>query len=143
VMTTMRYSHSGHGFDCSLTESVSGLMPSVWLAREMGLSWAKRQFRFADSAGRIITFDPSHEEDTGPGALLIEQASLRQFLRSSGFAVLWLLIGEKMFLGEHSHDRDPHRPQVEVFRSAFILSEDQPEFVLRTVCPLGEPPEIY
>jgi hypothetical protein len=35
--TTMQHRHSGHGFDCSLAESVAGLMPSVWLARQMGL----------------------------------------------------------------------------------------------------------
>src|SRR5262249_44429672 len=68
--TVMRYSHEGQGFDCSLPESVSGYTPSLWMARRMGLSWGRSCFRYVDSAGRIVAFDPSHEE-SGPGAFLV------------------------------------------------------------------------
>lgn len=141
--TTMRYSHSGHGFDCSTTESISGVTPSLWLARRMRLSWGRRRFNFVDHTGRVVAYDPSHEAGGEARGLLIETGAFQRFLRASGLSLVWLLIGEKLILNGSNSYADEDRPVIEVFRQAYTLSGDRIERVSRTVCPLGGKPEEY
>jgi hypothetical protein len=141
--SVMRYSHEGRGFDCSLSESVSGHTPSVWLAIRMGLSWCRVKFRFSDPCGRVVAFDPSHEEP-GPGALLVEQATFRRFLVTHRLSVIWLLIGEKLLSGDElDGPRDREVPRISVFRQVFRLGQDMVEQVEKTICLLGDKPATY
>jgi hypothetical protein len=143
AVTTLRYSHSGHGYDCSLPESVSGYAPSVWLARRMGLTWKRRRFAFGDETGRVVAFDPSHEPEGGPEGLVVERGSLLQFLKGHGLTLVWLLIGEKLLLGDRGFSRHDDRPVVQVFREAVTLTEDEVSPAFRTTCPLGGTPVRY
>ena len=138
--TVMRYSREGSGFDCSLPQAVSGYTPSTWLARRMGLLWGRRRFAFTDRGGRVVGFDPSHEQP-GPGGFLIAEDELRSFLARNGLDLDWLLIGEKMLTGGMDFgpgDRD--EPRVTVFRQAFRLGPGGVELLSRTAGYLGQTP---
>jgi hypothetical protein len=141
--TAMRYLHDGQGIDCSLSESVSGFTPSVWLALRMGLSWSRVKFRFSIGSGRVVAYDPSHEE-AGPGALLIEQAAFREFLTTHQLSLIWLVIGEKRLAGDlQGGPRDREKPRISVFQQVYQLGRDRVDQVEKTICLLGDKPATY
>jgi hypothetical protein len=140
--TVMRYVHSGGSFDCSLTESCSTFTPSAWLARRMQLKWGRRRFEFLGPKGNLLAFDPSVVAG-GPSALVIDQDALLKFVTGSGFALVWLLIGEKLLLSDEPDYRDKH-PRISVFRQVFSMPGDgQPRLESRTFGYLGEHPTAY
>ncbi|MCE9552007.1 MAG: hypothetical protein K8T91_01330 [Planctomycetes bacterium] len=140
--TVMRYLHEGRSFDCSLTEACSGSTPSTWLAQRMQLSWGRRMFTFIDPNNEILAYDPSYETP-GPRAFVFKQEALQKFLNASGLALVWLLIGEKLLIGDEAN-RDKEHPRVSVFRHIFSLSRDHtPELASRTLGYLGQRPTTY
>lgn len=135
--TNMRYVREGGGFDCSLTQTVSGYTPSVWLSRRMGLLWGRKRFAFSDRDGRVVAFDPSHEQ-AGPGGFLIARDRLPRFLEENGLDLVWFLIGEKMLMcGSDFGTSDQGEPRVTVFRQVFRLGPDGVESLVRTAGYLG------
>jgi hypothetical protein len=100
VTTTHRYLAEGGGYDCSLPESVSGALPSVWLAGQLGVMWARRHFR-CSADGRDVTFDPSAEFG-GPPALLICRERLTRFLRERDLTLIAAVVGEKNVYQPHN-----------------------------------------
>ena len=99
VPTAMRYLGGANGYDCSHADSSApgGYMPSVWLARRLGLRWAGRRFDFAGPDGLVAAFDPSHTT-AGPVGLLADRRSLVALLDRAGLALVWLVVGEKHIL---------------------------------------------
>jgi hypothetical protein len=141
--TTQRYSDGGNGFDCSTSDATSGFMPSVWLARRMGLSWGRRRFTYIDPTGLVVAYDPSHERERGPQAFLAEREATLHFLREFQLTVIWLLIGEKLILNGSNRLSEGDRPVIEVFRQAYRLHDSRIKRLLRTACPLGGIPKDY
>jgi hypothetical protein len=140
--TVMRYSHQGRRYDCSLKDSHYGHVPSTWLARRMHLSWGRRKFEFVGSQGEILAYDPSHELDN-LNCFIIDQEAFKQFLRSNQLAVVWLIIGEKLNIGE-MNKRDESHPQISVFRHVFSMSGNQSlSLKSRTLGYLGHRPVSY
>lgn len=140
--TAMRYVHEGQSFDCSLTVPCSGCTPSLWLARRMRLSWGRRGFTFVGPGGNVLAYDPSSGAASSR-AFVVEQEPLRQFLKESELAIVWLLIGEKLLIGE-GHDRSEDQPRVSVFRHVFSLSGDHgPTVDSKTLGYLGQTPTAY
>jgi hypothetical protein len=118
-------------------------MPSVWLARQMGLSWGQRRFTFVDPSGAVVAYDPAHEAGGGGSGLVVAHAPVQNFLRRSGLALLWLMIGEKLILNGSNRLDDEDRPVIEVFRQAYTFDGTRVERVVRSACPLGDPPDEY
>ncbi len=140
AQTVMRYSHEGKGLDCSLIDSITGCVPSIWLAQRMGLRWNLRNFEFVDESGSIVAYDPAFEHH-GPSGFLVEQNAWSHFLRAFDLCVVWLLIGEKMRISER-FDRDD-QPRITVFRHVYALSNNAPSRASRTFCNLGQTPHPY
>lgn len=140
--TAMMYTQGSQDFDCSVDESISGYVPSVWLARRMDLTWGRQGFSFSDRDGKTVAFDPSHAE-RGPGALLVEKGALARFLSSSGLEIVWLVIGEKMLSGDLDDTRDRESIRISVFRQVYRLVDGRIRRVARTMCPLGGAPSPY
>jgi hypothetical protein len=109
----------------------------------MGLSWGRKRFRFVDASGRVVAFDPSHEEP-GPGAFLIEETALLRFLEAHELSILWLLIGEKMLMdGRHDRPEDRSVARISVFRQVYELTAGLEKAVPRTIGLLGSPASTY
>jgi hypothetical protein len=102
--TVADYVRESNVHDCSISETVSGFMPSVWLARRMKLSWAGRHFDFVDSTGTVVAFDPAFHA-SGPPAFLVDARAMNCFLKEHNLTLVWLLIGEKLCLSDGLHDR--------------------------------------
>ncbi|WP_435019111.1 hypothetical protein TA3x_001109 [Tundrisphaera sp. TA3] len=137
AQTVMRYVQGSNDFDCSRKESIPGHTPSAWLARRMGIRWAKKRFQFMNSAGKIIGLDPSHEEP-GPACFLIDSAELIHYLDKSKSALVWLLVGEKLLLNlDGTMDDDRHKPRITVFRRMYHLKGNVIKTVAQTFRYLG------
>jgi hypothetical protein len=55
---------------------------------------------YRDGEGRLRFLDPSAAEP-GPSALLVDRSFLLDFLRRHELAVVWSVLGEKIFIGGH------------------------------------------
>ena len=119
--TSHRYIGEGRGYDCSLTETVSGRMPSVWLAERLNMRWTRKYFRFADQDGRLLSFDPAAEVG-GPGALLVCRNVLADFLRDQRLTLFTAIVGEKNVWSPSGVSQDDLWPGRLVFRR--LLRDD-------------------
>jgi hypothetical protein len=121
--TSHRYVAEGGDYDCSLTESVSGHLPSVWLAERLALRWAHRHFRCVAEDGRLLSFDPAAEVG-GPGALVVCRDALARFLREHRLTLVTGIVGEKNVWNAHGMEfsKDEDWPGRLVFRR--LLRDD-------------------
>jgi hypothetical protein len=103
--TSHQYVAEGGGYDCSLTESVRGHLPSVWLTERLGLRWARRHFRCVAEDGHLLSFDPAAEVG-GPRALLVCREALACFLREQGLTLVTAVVGEKNVWKAHGMEFD-------------------------------------
>jgi hypothetical protein len=76
------------GYDCSIEESINGLLPSAWLVRTMDLHWSGNGLSFADRAGTKVAFDPSAEKP-GPSVLLVSKQHMLDFLSKNNLDLIW------------------------------------------------------
>jgi hypothetical protein len=140
--TVMHYVHEGRTFDCSLTETCSACTPSTWLARHMRLAWKCEGFAFVGPEGTVLAHDPSWE-NAGPSAFLVEKGALEKFLNGPRWVMVWVLIGEKLLLGDET-GRDKERPRISVFRHIYSMSAGRrPKTESRTFGNLGQAPADY
>lgn len=72
---------------------------------------------YRDEEGRLRFLDPSAAEP-GPSALLVDRSYLLDFLRRHELAVVWTVLGEKIFMGGHADAS----PRLE-FSRAHLLDE--------------------
>ncbi|MBE9215044.1 ATP-binding protein [Plectonema cf. radiosum LEGE 06105] len=98
VVTTTQYLREISTFDCSIDDTISALMPSAWLIKNMGLRWSGGKFSFVDAANEIVTFNPSVEE-AGPSACVISKEKLNRFLAENQLEIIWTVLGERMLIG--------------------------------------------
>jgi hypothetical protein len=103
VVPTTTYLRENGTFDCSIDDTISVLMPSAWLIRNMGLGWSGGRFSFVDSTNEVVAFNPSAEE-VGPSALLISKEKLTRFLSENNFALIWTVLGERQLIGGHHRE---------------------------------------
>ena len=107
VVTTTEYLREISTFDCSIDDTISALMPSAWLIKNMGLRWSGGKFSFVDSANEILAFNPLVEE-VGPSACVISKEKLTRFLAENQLEIIWTVLGERMLIGgsnQNSHGR--------------------------------------
>jgi len=101
---TELYSNEASGFDCSVDESYTIILPSKLIIERMGLQWKGVEGSYFNSNGKLVAFDPSVKE-SGPGVLLVDREAFLSFLSDNNYAVLWTILGEKQLVGGgYGHD---------------------------------------
>jgi hypothetical protein len=98
VITTAEYLRESSTFDCSIDNTISALMPSAWLIKNMELRWSGGRFSFVDFKNQVVAFNPSAEE-VGPSAFLISKEKLTHFLAENSFDIVWTVLGERQLIG--------------------------------------------
>lgn len=98
LVTSLDFVHESSGFDCSVDDSIRIRLPARPLAEGMQLNWTGEEGRYNDLSGRLAAFDPSVKLP-GPGALLVRQDALKQYLAANGLELFWTLLGEKQIIG--------------------------------------------
>lgn len=99
LSTTEAYVWEGSGFDCSLDASVRILFPAHEIVKGLRLKQGVVAGTFVDKEGEVVALDPSVSE-AGPSALLVKRKPFLRFLRRNKLEMLWVIIGEKLLLGE-------------------------------------------
>jgi len=92
------YTRETGGFDCSVDETFSIIMPNQFIVKQMGLEWKGYEGKFFDKTGTLIAFDPSVSEK-GLQTLLIRKEAFVSFLNKNEYGVLWTVSGEKQLIG--------------------------------------------
>ncbi|HEY9683446.1 MAG TPA: AVAST type 2 anti-phage system protein Avs2 [Oculatellaceae cyanobacterium] len=80
-------------YDCSTDSKVSFHVPCKWLIDSLKLKW-DRKVGFNSNA-KLVAFDPS-VNSKGSSCLLVNKSALSEFCKTSGFAVVWIVYGEKL-----------------------------------------------
>lgn len=91
-------------FDCSLDETISLNLPRAKLIEPLGLHWTGIGGDFVDAAGVLAAFDPTVQA-SGPGALLLREDLVNEFLIRENLALCWIVIGEKQILSSSINER--------------------------------------
>ena len=102
LMPTTEHYLWGSTYDCSIEDTIGLYVPSGYLAKSMGLTWQGRVGYFCNPAGDLVAFDPSVEAQ-GPSVLLVRKDTFTRFLRENDLALIWIVHGEKQFVGGPPH----------------------------------------
>lgn len=98
LVTAEQYLWEHGSYDCSIEETVNIYLPANWLIDHMDLRWRGVEGQFFDDKRNLIAFDPS-VRTLGPGALLVNRDALLKFLNENGYAIVWIILGEKNIIG--------------------------------------------
>ncbi len=103
LVTTEKYFWE-RGFDCSIDDSITIMLPTKWIVDGMKLQQRGTEGSFYDTDGNLVAFDPS-VQNTGTGALLIHKHRFLKFLDENDCEIIWIASGEKMnWHGSAAHD---------------------------------------
>ena len=117
---TCEYLRETSGFDCSIEESYTLRLPAIDLVNGLGIWWSGRGADFVDGADRVVAQDPTvHSE--GPGAMLLRDDLLGEFLAREKLAICWAVFGEKRVISP-GFGTGPHHPRLRV-SGAYVLAE--------------------
>ena len=114
LSTAHNYLSEESGFDCSIDETIRARLPSPWIIERLGLQWAKKNFRFHDTRGRIAALDPYWEQPRAQSScLLMSEGAVEKLHSRAGARILWILYGEKILLGDVGRrERRPYRQTI-------------------------------
>lgn len=129
LVTTERYVHESSGYDCSVDDTVSILLPTKFIVDEMGLTWKGAAGCLFDQNGSIVASDPSVNQ-RGPSVSLISRDAFEKFLEDHGLQVVWTLIGEKIIVGGPMGGSEP-RGRLEI-RGVYQLHNSKVDGKLNT-----------
>lgn len=101
-ISTDRYSYESSNFDCSVEDNINISLPCQLIVDGMGLQWNGVEGHFFDRNGILMAFDPS-VKTKGPGAVLIHREKFLNFLDEHGYALLWVVLGERDVIGGNFH----------------------------------------
>ncbi len=96
------------GFDCSLDDTYSILLPHPDILGRLGVHWAGTGGDYLDELRQLAAFDPTVHED-GPSAMLIQEGLLRRYLIEKKMTLCWIVSGEKWTIGGDIGSRDRSR----------------------------------
>lgn len=97
------------GFDCSIKDTVGGLIPSAEALKLLNAKWTGHDFDYA-SVARLVALNPS-VVDAGPNSLLLSKDALDEVLQREKLAVLWAVAGEK---GVYGSMNPKHNDRLEI-----------------------------
>ena len=101
VVTTTGYSFSS-SFDCSTDETISALIPSAWLMKNMELRWSGEYFKFRNSNNEVVAFNPLNE--LSPANFFISKNKLVNFLTENNLDIIWTVLGERQLIGGNHNE---------------------------------------
>ncbi len=111
------------GFDCSIDESYTLLLPGNDLVTGLGIRWSGLGADFVDAADRVAAQDPTVHAD-GPSALLLREDLLREFLAREDLTICWAVLGGKRIFPPEFRV-GPYHPAIRM-SGAYVLSEGTP-----------------
>jgi hypothetical protein len=94
----VEYNRSGGGLDCSVDKGYHIKLPTWSLFKGLGLKWSGNAGDFLNEQNFLTARDPSMHEK-GPGALLLREDLLREYLERENLTLCWTVLGEKRYLG--------------------------------------------
>ncbi len=92
-LTAAEYLSEASGYDCSLEDSHSFVVPAPSLIDGVGLRWRGRDADFLDANERLGAF--ASDPGGGDTSLLAREDLLRRFLKREKLAIVWTVLGEK------------------------------------------------
>jgi hypothetical protein len=99
LVTDDQYLSSGSSIDCSTNEAISVKLPAKFIVDGMNLTQKYIDGRFFDRKGDLVAFDPGVFDEEAPRNALIRKDKLNDFLKRKGYAIFWILLGEKNIIG--------------------------------------------
>ena len=127
LVTDDQYSSSGSSRDCSTNEAIGVKLPAKFIVDEMELTQDYVDGRFFDKFDKednkednLVAFDPGVFDDNAPNCVLIRKDKLCGFLKQKGYALLWILLGEKNMIGGGIIGQPLGRLEID---GAYILNE--------------------
>lgn len=90
-------------YDSTVPDGLSINVPSRRFFEASNLWWNGID-GFNTPDGSKLFWDPS-VMDNGPSCLLADNSAIFEVLESLGFSLMWSMVGEKLMLGSHHHDR--------------------------------------
>jgi len=99
LVTDDQYLSSGSSKDCSTDETISVKLPAKFIVDEMNLVQQYIDGRFFDKEGDLVAFDPNVFDLNMPRYVLMRKDKLCDFLKRKGYAIFWVLVGEKNMMG--------------------------------------------
>jgi len=99
LVTDDQYLSSGSSRDCSTNEAIGVKLPAKFIVDEMELTQDYVDGRFFDKDGDLVAFDPRVFDDNALECVLMRKDKLCDFLKQKGYALFWILLGEKNIVG--------------------------------------------
>jgi hypothetical protein len=113
----VEYLNESSGFDCSVDDDYTLLLPAEELMTKLGLQWAGRGADFTTSSGQLVAQDPTASAP-GPSTLLLRADALRGFQQCEQLTLCWAILGEKRILSAGGNG--PHHPALSL-SGAYVL----------------------
>ncbi len=121
-VATLESLNGEKGLDCSVDDGFTLRLPQEEFIEGLDIHWSGTGGDFVDKNGDLIVFDPTVHCD-GPAAILFREDRLREFLKREGYAICWVVTGEKRVLGP---GLSPSHIESCPLSGAFVLQDDGP-----------------
>lgn len=105
VHRTTEYFNWEEEFDCSKTSAIQFYKPTQIIKEGLKLYISNKEGELVDDTGQKICFDPSVHNKSISG-LLIKKDELLTWMNKEGLILVWSVVGEKQFLGNHRGNTD-------------------------------------
>ena len=113
----VEYLKETSGFDCSVDDDYTLLLPVEELMTKLRLQWAGRGADFITSSGQLVAQDPTASAP-GPSTLLLRADALQDLQQCEQLTLCWAILGEKGIL--NAGGNGPHHPALRV-SGAYVL----------------------
>ncbi|MCG6118383.1 MAG: hypothetical protein MEQ07_09360 [Aquimonas sp.] len=113
----VEYLKESSGFDCSVDDGYTLLLPAEELMTKLGLHWAGRGAEFTTSSGQLVAQDPTASAP-GPSTLLLRADALQDLQQREQLTLCWAVLGEKRVLS--AGHNGPHHPALRL-SGAYVL----------------------
>ena len=113
----VEYLKESSGFDCSVDDGYTLLLPAEELMTKLGLRWTGRGAEFTTSSGQLVAQDPTAIAP-GPSTLLLRADVLQELQLGEQVTLCWAVIGEKRVLSAGFDG--PHHPALRM-SGAYVL----------------------
>jgi len=117
----VEYLKESSGFDCSVDDDYTLLLPAEELMTKLGLQWAGRGAEFTRSSGQLVAQDPTASAP-GPSTLLLRADALQNLQQREELTLCWAVLGEKRVLS--SGFNRPQHPALRI-SGGYVLDGDK------------------
>lgn len=110
ILTTKDYLWEEE-FDNSKDETINYFKPSNFIYQQMQLKPGYDEGNYINIQGEVVCFDPSVSNNTR-SCLLVKKEELLKFLVKNHLKIVWIVIGEKNVLGDHTSNKEIYRLEI-------------------------------